>query len=154
MSTAPEIRTYQLRDYRALADFLMSEKAATVALPIDDAGIHAATLKYDHTADPLRFYFVTGRETEKCKLLTELGEVNGACVVGTHIGTPFTLQMRGQFTVLDPSQHKKAVASYYKKRGNRHDDIADPSNALIVFVPKWARFTDYNENYSRYFLKV
>ncbi len=143
-----------LREHGPLTKFLEEERVATVALPLDDVSIHAATLKYFHTAAPLRFYFITGRETEKCKLLTQAGTTNGACVVGTHIGTPFTLQMRGQFRIVDPVRNEEIVDSYYEKRGNRHDDIADPLNILIEFEPKWARFTDYSQDHLRSYLKV
>lgn len=138
----------RLQDEPKLQAFLQTQQAATIAVPIDRQGsIHVASLLYIHDEPPLRFFFVMGRNTEKCRLLRELDAIPCACVVGTVKDVDFTLQMRGELTIADPNSHKKIVEKYYQKRGNRHDDINDPSTVLLEFAPNWARFTDYSKNY-------
>ena len=138
-----------------LAKFLDQERAATVAVPIDSNGtIHAAALGYWHTGNPLRFYFVTDKATEKCRLLVEKGSVQAACVVGTVVGVDFCLQMRGQIKIVNSADFKETIDKYYAKRGNRHDDIDDPKNVLMEFTPTWARYTDYTKGCDRHMLDL
>lgn len=141
----------KLADYPSLAHFLQNEKAATIAVPINDQGdLHAATLLFWNSDDPLVFYFVTGRHTEKARLLKIRKQIPCAVVVGTQKGTDFTLQMRG--TLHEGTA--KDLELYYEKRGNRFDDVNDPKNMCLVFRPSWARFTDYNKDYARFMLEV
>jgi general stress protein 26 len=136
--------------YPLLADFLQSQPAATMAVPIDDGGTpHIASLLYWHTPNPLKFYFVTSKQSEKAKQLATHQQISAAAVVGTVKDTPFTLQMRGQLKIIDPLKHQMPVEQYYRKRGNRKDDLADPSNCLLEFTPTWARFTDYSLGYAQ-----
>src|SRR5207244_2815293 len=108
-----------------------NESTATIAVSIDEEGtIHAAALRFWHNKQPLKFYFVTGRSTEKYKLLQIKPEIPCACVVGTTRDGDFTLQMRGNLKTVDPTELIDEVKQYYKKRGNRHDDVDDPKNVL------------------------
>jgi general stress protein 26 len=145
----------KLSDYPSLANYLSTQKAATIAVPIDENGtIHAASLLYWNSLDPLRFYFVTSRESEKYTLLETEKSINCAVVVGTEKGTPFTLQMRGTMQEVDPNEHKEIVESYYTKRGNHQDDIDAPDTCLLEFIPSWARFTDYLKGYDTHELEL
>ena len=147
--------TVKLSDHPHLRSFLQAEKAATLAVPIDDAGsIHAASLLYAHDENPLRLYFVTGKSTEKYTLLHSKDSIPAALVIGTERGTPFTIQLRGSLSAVDPATHTAIVAMYYRKRGNRGDDIANPTNSLLMFTPNWGRFTDYKEGYDQYRLDL
>lgn len=144
-----------LADCPDLRKFLQKEPAATIAVPIDDQGtIHAAALLYWHNENPLRIYFVTSKNTEKCKLLLQRDSVLAACVIGTGRGTEMTLQMRGELAIVDKEKHEEEVDNYYKKRGNHHDDLIDPENVLLQFAPNWARYTDYAKGYERRILNV
>lgn len=145
----------KLSDNPTLLRFLDDEPAATIALPIDDAGtIHAASLLYWHSIDPLKFYFVTGKATEKCQLLLQGAAVPAACVIGTSRFTDCTLQMRGRIQIVDKKQFSDQLDRYYAKRGDRHDDIIDPVNVLLEFTPTWARYTDYTKGYERRMLQL
>lgn len=145
----------KLTEQPKLAAFLGTEMVATVALPIDaNGGIHAASLLYTHTTEPLAFYFITGHDSEKCRLLRSGNAVRGACVIGTYKGTPFTLQMRGKFRVADPQSYQAQINRYYQKHPKRQDDINDSSNVLLIFTPDWARFTDYAHGWNHHFLDV
>lgn len=145
----------KLADCPDLQKFLQNELAATIALPIDDKGtIHAASLLYWHDENPLRFYFVTSRATEKCKLLLEKRTLPAAYVVGTYRDTDMTLQMRGTVVIVDKEKFAEQLEKYYAKRGNHHDDIIDPINVLLEFTPTWARYTDYTKGYERRKLDV
>lgn len=74
----------KLSDYPSLIDFLSEQLAATVAVPIDEYGtIHAASLLYWSSIDPLQLYFVTSRESEKYGLLKSRQSINCAVVIGT-----------------------------------------------------------------------
>jgi len=135
--------------------FLRDEPAATVAVPIDrNDTIHAASLLYAHTEMPLRFYFVTSIDSEKCSLLNSVKSISCACVIGTAKGTAFTLQMRGSLRTVDHTQFADLIEGYYAKRGNRADDINDSQNILLQFTPEWARFTDYAKGYDHQYLKL
>lgn len=147
--------TVKLSDHQKLRSFLQSEKAATLAVPIDDAGtVHAASLLYVHDENPLRLYFITGKSTEKYTLLRSQNSIPAAIVIGTEKGTPFTVQLRGSVQAVDPTTYATIVDRYYQKRGNRGDDIADKTNGLLVFIPQWARFTDYAKGYDQYMLAL
>lgn len=147
--------TDKLADCPDLQKFLEEEPAATIALPIDEQGtIHAASLLYWHNKSPLRFYFVTSQETEKCKLLVKKQRLQAACVVGTHRGTDMTLQMRGTIAIVDKEKFAEELEKYYAKRGNHHDDIIDPANVLLEFSPNWARYTDYTKGHRRRTLDI
>lgn len=150
-----QLATYQLADYPSLGDFLTTTEAATLAVPIDQAGaVHAAGLLYWHTADPLRLYFVTSRRSTKCRLLQSQASVPCAVVVGTERGVPFTLQLRGRLAIIDHAQYPELVAGYYHKRGNHHDDLDNPDKCLLEFHPTWGRFTDYSKGYLRCLLRL
>ncbi len=147
--------TYGLLEYPGLDKFLKSEASATLAVPIDNVGnLHAATLLYWHSENPLAFYFVTNKNSEKCTLFKSQKSINAACVVGTTKGISFTVQFRGKLIIVNPKQYVKEVGGYYQKRGNHHDDINGPANVLLQFTPNWGRFTDYTAGYSRYSLKI
>lgn len=149
------LQSVKLADYPGLAEFLAESKAATIAVPIDSHGtIHAASLLYWNSPNPLKFYFVTSRDSEKYRLLKTQPSINCAAVVGTEKNTPFTLQLRGKLQEADPSEHQNIIDSYYQKRGNRHDDIAAPNICLLEFIPAWGRFTDYSKDYARYQLGI
>lgn len=145
----------KLTDHPQLADFLGAQTAATLAVPIDgDGAVHAASLLYWHSPVPLHFYFVTGKATEKYTLLRTQPTVPAALVVGTEKGTPFTVQLRGRIEAIDPKMHLNIVHNYYKKRGNRSDDIDNPKNGLLKFTPTWGRFTDYAKGYDQCYLDI
>lgn len=145
----------KLVDCPELQKFLREEPAAIIATTIDDEGtIHAAALLYWHDENPLRFYFVTSKNTEKCKLLLQRASLPAACVVGTARGVDITLQMRGILAIADKDEFKAELDKYYEKRGNYNDDIIDPENVLLQFTPNWARYTDYTKGYEHRMLDV
>jgi hypothetical protein len=122
----------RLKDYPTLIDFLNAHLAATIAVPIDNKGtLHAASLLYWNSDEPLELYFVTSRNSEKVKLLKTNGVVPCAVVIGTEKDTPFTLQMRGIICEINPDDYSDKVNAYYEKRGNRHDDITSPDTCLL-----------------------
>lgn len=144
------MQTYKLADYLGLAEFLQNQPVATIAVPINDHGdLHAAALHFWNSEEPLKFYFVTGRNTEKAQLLKTRKQIPCAVVVGTQKGTSFTVQMRGDLSEGDSND----LESYYQKH-SKFDDINDPKNMCLVFTPKWARFTDYSKDYARFMLEV
>lgn len=147
------MRTYKITDHPALRQFLQKEWSATLAMPADiEGGIHAASLMYCHTEQPLAFYFVTAKDSLKCSLLKTKESIPCAAVIGTVKGTAFTIQLHGVLALSQPRQD--VVDAYYQKRGNRHDDITDPAITFICFTPNWGRFTDYANGYARFVLDV
>lgn len=147
--------TVKLSEHQELRKFISGSNAATLAVPIDDAGtIHAASLLYVHSESPLQLYFITSKATEKYSLLHKKPAIPAALVIGTEKGTPFTLQLRGSLEAVDPEVNSEIVTKYYEKRGNHGDDIADPNNVLLRFTPNWGRFTDYSKGYDKYSLDL
>src|ERR1051326_8653878 len=79
-----------------LQAFLHEVMEATFATVIDDEGtVHAATMLCACLDKPLRFYFVTDPNSEKCRKLKDGAQQKAACVAGTVSDTAFTVQMRG-----------------------------------------------------------
>jgi len=62
--------------------------------------------------------------------------------------------MRGTLFEAEPKDNQNALDNYYRKRGNTNDNISDPDNCLLVFMPKWARYTDYQQGYERHYLDL
>lgn len=145
----------KIATHSQLRSFLANQTAATLAVPINDAGeIHAASLLYVHDDQPLRIYFVTAKTSEKYALLHTKQSIPAALVIGTEKGTPFTVQLRGTLQTLDPTINTEVVTRYYQKRGNKGDSLTDPTNCLLVFIPQWGRFTDYATGYNQYRLNL
>lgn len=145
----------KLKEYPALITFLETHLTATIAVPLDDKGtLHAASLLYWNNVEPFELYFVTSRNSEKARLLKTHNDIQCAVVIGTEKNTSFTLQMRGKITEVSPDDYTNETEAYYKKRGNRHDDITNDDTCLLKFVPNWARFTDYEKGYKREFLDI
>lgn len=149
------MKLVSLDSYGSLSLFLSSQAAGVLAVPIDQKGtLHAAAILYWHSPKPLRFYFVTAKSSEKLTLLTDDNYLPAAFVVGTDKGTTFTVQLRGRLHQIEPETNKKIVDSYYKKRSNHNDDIKDPDNCLLEFIPNWARFTDYSKDLEKCILDL
>lgn len=149
------MESVSLNTQPGLKKFLAAEFAATVSVPIDSSGtLHIATLAFYHTGLPVMFYFVTSKNSEKYRMLSKGKAITAACAIGTYKGTPYTLQMRGMLQAIDHEKHQDIVDEYYKKRGNRHDEVSDDANVMLRFVPNWARFTDYTNGYERKLLRV
>lgn len=130
-----------------LLDFLGAEKVATLAVPIDANGtLHIATMNYVHLLDPLRFYFMTSSKSEKCRLMN-VQPVAAACNVGTYVGTPFTLQMRGIARILDKTQESEVLEAYFAKRGDKNRNVEGPDSVLVEFTPDWARYTEFSKGW-------
>ena len=147
--------TVKLEIIPGLADFLISHKTLTMANSIDKKGtIHAAAMLYFCTIDPLKFYLITSRNTDKYNLLKTHKSIQCAVVVGTEKGTPYSIQMRGDLQEIETSNNKKIIKDYYKKSNNKYDDINDPMNCLLEFTPTWARYLDYSNGCNKYYLNL
>jgi len=145
----------KLADHMQLRAFISEHTTATLAVSIDDNGtIHAASLLYVHSENPFRLYFVTAKTTEKYRLLHTKPSIPAAVVIGTEKGTPFTVQLRGLLQTVDPAHNTNIIEKYYEKRGNRGDDIADSKNSLLMFIPRWGRYTDYAKGYEQSLLEL
>ena len=147
----------KLAEATSLLEFLNAEKVATVALPIDTKGtLHIATMHYVHMLDPLRLYFITRIESEKCRLLKTGAELPAACNVGTYVETTFTLQMRGTAKMLDKDAPENSTAqeAYFSKRKDLNRNIVGPQSVLIAFTPDWARYTEFAKGWGTTLLEL
>lgn len=104
-----------------------------------------ASLQSLHTVEPLEFYFITYRDSEKCKLLSSQATIPCPAVVGTEVGVTITVQMRGELRIAEPGEHEAQVAAYYKKRGDRALGLDDSALCLLKFTPNWLRYKDYTQ---------
>ncbi len=138
-----------------LGEFLKTQDAAVLSVVIDAKGtVHNAALLYAHSESPLSFYFVTEKNTEKCKMLVDGSTQKAACVVGTIKNTQFTLQMRGKLKIVNVSAHQADLDLYLKKFPNGPDNINEEANVLLQFIPDWSRYIDYQKGYDRHMLEV
>jgi uncharacterized protein YhbP (UPF0306 family) len=143
-----------LKDEPQLADFIRHEQSGVLSIVIDSVGtVHNAAITYWHQENPLKFYYITDRNSEKCKMLLTGNERNAGFVVGTVIDTPFTLQLRGKCKIVDKNKHSDIINGYIKKRGNDHG-IKNSEKVLIEFKPDWARFTDYSKGWQTHMIKL
>ena len=149
------INTINLKDCPELVKFLVSNKTLTMANPIDKKGtIHAAAMLYFCTIDPLKFYIITSRKTEKYKLLKSNKKIKCAIVIGTEKGALFSIQMRGNLQEIETTTNKNIIDDYYIKLNNKYDDINNPINCLLEFTPTWVRFINYSNGFNRYYLNL
>ena len=145
----------KLQDATGLLTFLMEQRVATLAVPIDELGtLHIATMNYYHWLDPFALYFITSSKSEKCSLLREGKEVAAACNVGTFYGTPFTLQMRGTAKIISQDDAASILDGYFAKRGDKNRNVEGPGSVLLQFTPDWARFTDYAKGWHATLLQL
>ena len=145
----------KLREATQLQAFLQEEMVANLAVPVDEDGtLHIATMNYVHLIDPLRFYFMTSDLSEKARLMSAKPEVTAACNVGSYIGTPFTLQMRGVSRILDKAKLPDVLDAYFEKRGDTNRNVEGPHTVMVEFVPNWARFTDFSKDWEQTVLEL
>lgn len=146
-----------LQEFPELVQFLETQKTATVGMPVSPDDIHCATMVCwcrTEPGKPVAFFFVTSRDSEKCRLVKQGSDVRGACNIGTVYGVNMTVQMRGLFAIVDPDQHAAELDAYYKKRGNMNDHISEPGNILLRFTPDWMRCTDYTDGRKMFFVDL
>lgn len=142
-------------DLPELARFLDDQPVAVISIPIDENGTpHAATLGYWHKMDPLSFFFITSKNSQKCQLLKDKGELPAACVVGTYMGTAFSLQMRGTVKILDQDNHQAEIDSFCNKRGKSREELVNSDSVLLCFMPNWARYIDFSQGWGQHFLDL
>lgn len=124
--------------------FMAQEPVATLALAIDEIGtMHAATMRYWATPEMDALFFVTHKDSEKCKLLHIQESLPAAVVIGGYMGATFYVQLRGTVQIVSKQKYRHEIGEYYLKRKNKNDDVDDPNMVLIKYVPTWLRLTDY-----------
>lgn len=145
-----------VKDIVGLNEFLQTEKVAVLALPIDDKRtIHSAALLFAPTGDLPELIFITGRDTEKCRMLQDGQAVKASCAIGTSKGIPFSMQMRGMVKLIEYDKAKTYLDAYELKFGKRVDDMSESNQVVLVFAPSWARVTDYvSENFKDGFKRI
>jgi hypothetical protein len=72
--------------------------------------------------------------------------VQAAIACGFEKELSYSLQMRGRLEVFNPESNPHA-ANEYAGRASQLDIINDPENAMVVFIPSWARYTDRANGY-------
>jgi uncharacterized protein YhbP (UPF0306 family) len=145
----------KLVDAEGLRNFLNTSIVATLAVPVDtDGTLHIATLHYFHQEEPLTFWFVTQRGSEKCKLLTQQDSVKAACTIGTVPGLPYNVQMRGEAKLLELADNPEIMELYYQKRGSKNRNVEGEGAVIVQFTPDWARFNDFAKGWGSTMLEL
>ena len=136
-----------------LNSFLKQEKTAVLSLPVDDNGtIHSAALLFSHSQEPVRFYFITGRSTEKCKKLLAGESQKASVVIGMVKDVDFTLQMRGEVRIIEKSE--EIINLHQAKFPGGMDKADDENNVLLEFKPHWGSYCNYSKGFERHMLEL
>lgn len=144
----------RLSERQDVVDFLKQEPVGVVAVQINKEGdLHTAPLHYWSSFNPLEFYFVTGKDSEKCALLKK-EPAKAAMAVGTVKGVSLSVQMRGQMEIVDKKKYNKQAKAYYTKRQGLKDDLSKDTMVLLKFTPNWARFTDFSDGWKPIFIDL
>ena len=129
---------------------MKNEQVCTLAVAMPEGDVYVAPLLFWGDSDNLRMYMCTSRTSEKMWWLQSgRTSVRAALAIGLAKSLPYSLQMRGRLEVFDPLSDPSAGAQY-RLIASDLNNPDDPANAMIVFIPEWARYTDRAHDYTKH----
>ncbi|HVZ58275.1 MAG TPA: pyridoxamine 5'-phosphate oxidase family protein [Patescibacteria group bacterium] len=127
-------------DTRVVA-FLKAHRISVLAISQTDNSVHAATLHYAFSMDPAGFFFITEKDSQKCKSLADGGQRPASLVVGFSEEEFATFQADGQIQMIGDVHHA-GWDVYIDKYPTRNRAKLSDEYVLLVFVPTQWKFTD------------
>jgi general stress protein 26 len=128
-----------------ISSFLQHHRISVLSVLQADGSIHSATLHYANNENPLSFFFMTGKKTEKCLSLLDGSERPSSLVVGFSEEEFATFQAEGKVKILDQDS-ESSWKTYIDKYPSRSQGKVNPEYVLLQFIPSWWRYTDMKSN--------
>lgn len=126
-----------------ISAFLEAHRVSVMGVLQSDGTIHSASLHYAHSEKPLGFYFITGRDSRKCRSLLDGAVQNASLVIGFNEEEFVTFQMEGKVKIVeDETELDNAWKTYLEKYPSRSGRKDNPEIAVLKFAPDWWRYTD------------
>ena len=133
--------------YKKILDFLTSHRVCSLTTLLNDGSPHAAALHYSHKNDPLELYFSTENTSLKTQALLSRKSTKASVVIGFSEEEWITLQMDGNVeAIFNPKELEAVHAMHYAKIPDAEQYKNDPATIFLKFIPKWWRYTDYNDD--------
>ncbi len=128
---------------KTVQDFLSNDRIAVLGILQDDNSVHSASLHYAHTDEPLVFYFLTERESRKCRPLIRGQAPQASLVVGFSEEIFKTFQAEGTVAFVDNNEQGRVWEIYLQKFPDNAKWKDDEDMVLLKFTPTWWRYRDY-----------
>jgi len=137
----------KINDNQDLLSFLDQERACVLSVLTNDNKVHSAAILFATDEAVEKCYFTTDKTSEKCQpLVNGVSSIPAAIVIGTIVGTPYTVQLKGDLRLVLPSQtnHSKKLSYLIHKHGNNDNKHWNNEMVLLEFEPQHGKFTDYS----------
>jgi general stress protein 26 len=125
--------------------FLKNHRISVLGVLQDDGVVHSATMHFASSSDPLVFFFMTEKNSIKCKSLQDKSARKASLVIGFNEEEMVTFQAEGEVSFLTEENKELGWETYVKKYPNRVNGKEDPDVVILQFIPSWARFSDYSK---------
>lgn len=122
-------------------DFLKTQRVSVISILQDDGTVHAATIHFAHTENPAAFYFLTARESRKCRSLVTGKEMNASVVIGFDENACATFQADGVMKILSDANELDAGWDAYGGKYPERAGARASEAVLLRFIPSWTRFS-------------
>lgn len=126
-----------------IVEFINGQKVGVLAVEMLDGFPHAATVHFAFSENPEIFYFETCREYRKSEPLLAQEQTKASLVIGCDENTKKTLQLDGFARIITEQEKEVFSKVYLEKFPGKQEKLSDPKFIFFVFIPKWWRFTDW-----------
>ena len=137
----------KFKDNQDLLYFLDQDRACVLSVLTSDNKVHSAAILFATDETVKKFYFTTDKNSEKCQpIVNGASSIPASIVIGTIVGTPYTVQLKGGLRLVLPSQtdHSKKLACLINKHGNNDNKHWNNEMVLLEFEPLRGKYTDYS----------
>ena len=121
--------------------FLKAHRISVLSLLQEDNTVHSATLHYCYQESPLSFFFMTEKESEKCKSLKDKAGRPAALVIGFSEEEFATFQAKGMVSMITDNLNP-AWSLYVEKYPSRTKAQMSPDYVLLQFTPISWKYAD------------
>lgn len=126
---------------KKLLDFLQAQRVSVLGVLQSKNIIHSATLHFAFVSKPLTFYFITEKESKKCKSLLDNKPHSASLVIGFNEEEFTTFQCEGKVEIVSKeSELDKGWDAYIAKFSDRANRRKNKDIVLLKFVPTWWRY--------------
>src|SRR4051812_37698914 len=87
-----------------ILNYIETQRVCVLAVEMMDGSPHAATVHFAHMADPLTFFFETGKNYRKAEPLFNREKTRASIVIGSNETDMKTLQMDGEIRLIKPDE--------------------------------------------------
>ncbi len=133
---------------KQVIDFLDTERLSALTIMVNDETLHPATMHFSYTTEPeFKIFFSTDKNTRKAEKIRLGDSAQAAVVIGFSEKDWKTLQAGGEISVVtDQEQVAQIKQHHYSKNTSSARYKDDPATAMLVFTPKWWRFSNFKTN--------